>query len=89
MTFPQIAGMIHTPHDVLYKDFKSCFYGYNPQDVDTFLDEIVADYNTFAQSIINLQKECQQLQEENNNLKKHQPHIAPAEDILKTRSHGK
>ncbi|MEG0449030.1 MAG: cell division regulator GpsB [Lysinibacillus sp.] len=72
---------------ILEKEFKKNFKGYNVEDVDSFLDEIIQDYETF-------EKVVAQLRAENNNLKnelvstpKKQP-VAPSNgttnfDILK------
>lgn len=48
---------------ILEKEFKKNFKGYNVEEVDSFLDEIIQDYETF-------EKVMAQLREENRQLKK-------------------
>ncbi len=48
---------------ILEKEFKSSFKGYNPDEVDKFLDVIIKDYDQFQQRI-------QELEQENERLKK-------------------
>ena len=36
-----------TPQDILDKDFKIDARGYRPQEVDKFLDMIIADYRLY------------------------------------------
>lgn len=49
--------------DILEKEFKTALRGYNQEEVDEFLDKIIQDYETF-------QKQIEQLQHENNQLKR-------------------
>ncbi|AMV61503.1 Cell division protein GpsB [Pediococcus damnosus] len=50
-----------TPKDILQKEFKPKMRGYDPADVDTYLDSVIKDYESF-------QKNIQQLQDENERL---------------------
>lgn len=52
----------YTPKDILQKEFKQKMRGYDPNDVDSFLDDIIKDYDTFN-------KELQSLSDENERLK--------------------
>ncbi|OCA92794.1 cell division regulator GpsB [Pseudobacillus wudalianchiensis] len=52
-----------TAKDILEKDFKTSMRGYNPDEVDQFLDLIIKDYEVFHQAI-------EELQQENLRLKK-------------------
>lgn len=52
----------YTPKDILQKEFKQKMRGYDPNDVDGFLDDIIKDYETFN-------KELQSLSDENERLK--------------------
>ena len=58
-----------SPKDILNKEFKYDTKGYRPQEVDQFLDFIIADYNEFIHFIKRLEKENQELIKENNHLK--------------------
>ena len=46
-----------TPEEILNKDFRIDTRGYRLKEVDQFLDEIIADYQTFNKIILDLQKE--------------------------------
>ena len=46
-----------TPEEILNKEFRIDTRGYRLKEVDQFLDEIIADYQTFDKIITNLQKE--------------------------------
>jgi len=50
-----------TPKEILQKQFRQKMRGYDPDDVDSFLDNVIKDYDTFV-------KENQRLQEENERL---------------------
>ncbi|WP_088105389.1 cell division regulator GpsB [Halalkalibacter urbisdiaboli] len=53
-----------TAKDILNKDFKSSMRGYNPDEVDKFLDTIIQDYEVFQRAIEQLEQENQQLKRE-------------------------
>lgn len=40
--------------DILKKQFKSKVKGYDPDEVDAYLDEVISDYTTFQQIIEDL-----------------------------------
>lgn len=50
--------------DILEKEFKSGLRGYNQDDVDQFLDDIIQDYETFEQTVATLKAENKRLREE-------------------------
>lgn len=52
-----------TAKDILEKDFKAGFRGYDQDEVDQFLDVVIKDYEAF-------QQEVERLQQENARLKK-------------------
>ncbi|GHP12795.1 cell cycle protein GpsB [Lentilactobacillus fungorum] len=52
----------YTPKDILQKEFRQKMRGYDPNDVDSFLDNIIKDYETFN-------KQLQTLSDENERLK--------------------
>ncbi|MCM0582836.1 cell division regulator GpsB [Weissella diestrammenae] len=46
----------HTVEDIFNKDFKkTAIQGYNPKDVDSYLDELMADYQTYENNIQELE----------------------------------
>ncbi|MBP3950681.1 cell division regulator GpsB [Bacillus suaedae] len=52
-----------TTKQILEKDFKTSMRGYNPDEVDKFLDAIIQDYEVFYRKL-------EQLDQENNQLKR-------------------
>jgi DivIVA domain-containing protein len=59
----------HSPKELLNKEFKLDAKGYRPQEVDEYLDSIIRDYTEFIRFIKNLDRDNQDLLEENNRLK--------------------
>ena len=55
--------------DILEKEFKIDTRGYRPQDVDSFLDVIMRDYNEYNNIIKGLVKDTKSLLAENHTLK--------------------
>ncbi len=73
---------------ILEKEFKKNFKGYNVEEVDSFLDEIIQDYETFEKVVAQLREENRQLKEEIDSTPKRQPIASAAAgttnfDILK------
>ena len=58
-----------TAQDIFEKDFKIDARGYRPQEVDKFLDMIIADYTEFTTIIKRQEKEIQTLTSDNVKLK--------------------
>ena len=58
-----------TPQDILEKEFKIDTRGYRPQEVDSFLDVIMRDYNEYNNIIKALVKDNKSLMAENHTLK--------------------
>lgn len=52
-----------TPKDILQKEFKEKRMGsaYDPADVDSFLDDVIKDYDTFTKEITRLDDENERL----------------------------
>lgn len=50
--------------DILEKDFKNGLRGYNPDEVDQFLDLIIKDYEAFTNEIQRLKQENQKLKQD-------------------------
>ncbi len=57
-----------TANEILNKDFKTSMRGYNPDEVDKFLDAVIQDYEAFNKNMERLEKENQQLKLENKKL---------------------
>ena len=58
-----------TEKDILEKEFKIDTRGYRPQEVDKFLDTIIADYTEFSAIIKRQEKEINTLTSDNVKLK--------------------
>ncbi|MGO1060022.1 cell division regulator GpsB [Planococcus sp. FY231025] len=79
-----------TAKDILEKDFKTGMRGYNQDEVDHFLDEIIQDYEIFNKKIEQLQTENKRLRAELEDMPKKQAAPAPGTtnfDILRRLSH--
>jgi len=50
-----------TPKEILEKDFKTSMRGYNPTEVDEFLDVVIQDYEAFMKEINSLKSENERL----------------------------
>ncbi|MER2088947.1 MAG: cell division regulator GpsB [Sporosarcina sp.] len=49
---------------ILEKEFKTGLRGYNQEEVDLFLDDVIHDYETFKKTISELQNENARIQRE-------------------------
>ncbi|MGO2083895.1 cell division regulator GpsB [Vagococcus sp.] len=56
-----MAKLTYSAKDILQKEFKSKMRGYDPVEVDEFLDNVIKDYEQYNQDIINLKEENQRL----------------------------
>jgi DivIVA domain-containing protein len=50
-----------TKNDILHKEFKSGFHGYQQDEVDQFLDLVISDYDVFHAEIVRLREENKRL----------------------------
>lgn len=75
-----------TPNDIYNKDFKVDTRGYNPKEVDRYLDICIKDYTTMINMINSLQDEKNALQEENQNLKQEVRNLKMKLDAVKDSS---
>lgn len=53
-----------TPNEILKKQFRSKMKGYDQDEVDRYLDDIISDYEVFAKIIEGLQSQISDLKEE-------------------------
>ena len=72
-----------SPQDILEKEFKVDTRGFRPQEVDRFLDLIIADYTKFISIIKKISEENKEIIEENINLKKELRNTKEKLDIIK------
>ena len=61
--------------EILQKEFKSKMRGYDPEEVDEFLDQVIKDYEAYN-------KEIALLQEENNRLVAKMDQLSRAQQTL-------
>lgn len=71
-----MASIKYTSKDIFDKDFKTAVRGYNKEEVDEFLDDIIKDYETYAALVKELQQENQKLKK-NTAKPVEQPQIQP------------
>ena len=62
--------LLLTSKDILDKEFTKQNVGYNPSEVDEFLDNILNDYRVIDDILANQDKQISLLSKENNLLKK-------------------
>lgn len=68
-----------TVKQILDKDFKSSLRGYNPDEVDKFLDTIIQDYEYFNQRIEELEQENERYRRNTRRMQEQTPKQAPTQ----------
>ncbi|EOL46168.1 DivIVA domain-containing protein [Enterococcus phoeniculicola] len=56
-----MANLMYNPKDILQQEFKTKMRGYDPIEVDEFLDNVIKDYETYNKQILSLQEENDRL----------------------------
>ena len=56
-----MANLVYSPKDILQQEFKTKVRGYDPVEVDEFLDNIIKDYETYSKELLALQEENDRL----------------------------
>ncbi|GAA3008944.1 cell division regulator GpsB [Tetragenococcus solitarius] len=56
-----MANTIYTPKDILQQEFKTKMRGYDPVEVDEFLDGVIKDYEAYNKEVLTLQEENDRL----------------------------
>ncbi len=64
-----------TPLDIHNKEFKRSFRGYNEDEIDDFLDQVVNDYEKLFRENDNLKEEVARLKKENQQFQKNEESI--------------
>ena len=67
-----------TPQEIYEHDFKIDTRGYNPQEVDKYLDMIIRDYTEYNHIIKDLETKIEDLNSDNNTLKEEIRHLQDA-----------
>lgn len=73
-----------TAKEILEKDFKTSMRGYNPDEVDKFLDSIIQDYEVYQNKVASLEQENAQLKREMKKLSERSQRQAPAQTVGST-----
>lgn len=73
-----------TAKEILEKDFKTSMRGYNPDEVDKFLDAIIQDYEAFQNKVANLERENEQLKREMKKLSERSQRQTPTQTVGST-----
>ncbi|MCR6110926.1 cell division regulator GpsB [Bacillus sp. A301a_S52] len=68
-----------TKNEIYEKDFKTSMRGYNQDEVDQFLDDIIKDYEAFENRIQSLEQENERLKKETVSLNERTKNQAPAQ----------
>ena len=56
-----MANLVYIPKDILQQEFKTKMRGYDPLEVDEFLDNIIKDYETYSKELLAFQEENDRL----------------------------
>ena len=72
-----------TPQEILKKDFKIDMRGYSLKEVDSFLDEIIGDYEQFNEIIRAYETEKEELLKEIMNLKQELRNVKMSIDVAR------
>lgn len=68
-----MANIIFTPKDILEQDFKTKMRGYDPIEVDEFLDDVIKDYEAYSKELLKLKEENDRLKAKIEQLQKAKP----------------
>ncbi len=68
-----MANVIYTPNDILEQEFKTKMRGYDPIEVDEFLDNVIKDYEAYNKEVLTLKEENDRLKAKVEQLSKSQP----------------
>lgn len=72
-----MASIIFTAKDIFDQDFKREVRGYNKDEVNEFLDDVIKDYETYAALVKELREENARLREELAQKAKETPQTSP------------
>ncbi len=67
-----MANLMYSPKDILQQEFKTKMRGYDPIEVDEFLDGVIKDYETYNKELLALQEENDRLKAQVETLNKKQ-----------------
>ncbi|WP_311834481.1 cell division regulator GpsB [Enterococcus asini] len=67
-----MANLNYSPKDILQQEFKTKMRGYDPVEVDEFLDNVIKDYESYNKEILGLQEDNDRLKAKVAELSKNQ-----------------
>ena len=80
-----MANLVYSPKDILQKEFKTkMMNGYDPIEVDEFLDNVIKDYEAYNKELLSLQEENSRLMAKLDQLSKAQPTPRVAQEVPKS-----
>lgn len=80
-----MANLVYSPKDILQKEFKTkMMNGYDPIEVDEFLDNVIKDYEAYNKELLSLQEENSRLMAKLDQLSKNQPTPRVAQEVPKS-----
>ncbi|MDR1473494.1 MAG: cell division regulator GpsB [Lactobacillales bacterium] len=79
-----MAEVNYTTQDILNQQFSMKMRGYDPEQVDEFLDSVIRDYEAYMHESFALQEENARLQAKIANMVKVQQAVAPASNKRST-----
>lgn len=68
-----MANLVYSPKDILQQEFKTKMRGYDPVEVDEFLDNVIKDYEEYNKQLLRLKEENERLNAKVQQLSKAQP----------------
>ena len=80
-----MANLVYSPKDILQKEFKTkMMNGYDPIEVDEFLDNVIKDYEAYNKELLSLQEENSRLMAKLDQLSKAQQTPRVAQEVPKS-----
>lgn len=80
-----MANLVYSPKDILQKEFKTkMMNGYDPIEVDEFLDNVIKDYEAYNKELLSLQEENSRLMAKLDQLSKAQSTPRVAQEVPKS-----
>ncbi|EFW88188.1 cell division regulator GpsB [Streptococcus equinus] len=59
-----MASIIYSPKDIFEQEFKTSMRGYDKQEVDEFLDDVIKDYESYISQVQELRTENEKLKQQ-------------------------
>lgn len=79
-----MAKIMLSPKDIFEREFKIVLRGYDKDEIDEFLDEIIKDYETYEAQLQALRQENEQLREQFKNQMAETTPLAPETQVFTT-----